>query len=80
MQATRPDQLLDLPRVQGPPDARCLFFKRKQPRRHACTICMRVTLAACAEGSSDGGTIGAMITRRHSIGLLGASVLLSAGR
>ena len=80
MQATRPDHLLDLPCIQGPPYARCLFFKRKQPGRNVHTKRVRTTLAASAEDSSSGGSTGAMITRRHSIGLLGASVLLSAGR
>ena len=80
MQAVRSDHLLDQPCIQGPSYARCPFFKHKQPGRNAHNRRVRTILAASADGSSSGGISGAMITRRHSIGLLGASVLLSAGR
>ncbi len=80
MQATRPDRALDLQCIQGASCVRCPFFTRRKPSKQPFRRQIQVDAAAADGNFHREASSAGRITRRHSMGLLGASVLLSAGR
>ena len=80
MQAMRPDRAIDLQCIQGASCVRCPYFTRRKPSKQPLRRQIKADAAAADGTSHREASSAGKITRRHGMGMLGASVLLSAGR